>query len=163
VTTALRGGTAHLDGAAQVWAEATAARDGDPDVAPLSDSRPVIAAVLDQPGAVLAVALGERGQVTAFAVARPAGGPPATAEIEYAGVQPGRWGSGLGSSVLRFLCAELAAAGYQEAQLLCYLENHRAVRLYERLGWQAVGSPSPHRRTGKPEQRYRLPLVRRGR
>jgi len=41
VTEAIRG-SGDIDVAAQVWAEATAARDGDEDVADLSVSRPVI-------------------------------------------------------------------------------------------------------------------------
>jgi GNAT superfamily N-acetyltransferase len=36
------GGQGDVDRAAQVWAEATAARDGDGEVAPLSDSRPIL-------------------------------------------------------------------------------------------------------------------------
>ena len=72
MTTVLRGDDSHVDGAARVWAEATAARDGDPDVAPPEDSRPIIARVLDRPGAVLAVALDQGNQVVAFAMAAPA-------------------------------------------------------------------------------------------
>jgi ribosomal protein S18 acetylase RimI-like enzyme len=164
VTTVVRGDRSHIDGAAQVWAEATAARDGDPDVAPLEISRPIIASVLDQPRAVLVVALDQASQVAAFAVAAPAHDGAAssatTAEVEYVGVRPGRWGSGLARSVLRRLCPELAAGGFTDAQLLVYLSNQRAVRLYEQLGWLPQGSPRPHLRTGKPEQRYRLTLMR---
>jgi ribosomal protein S18 acetylase RimI-like enzyme len=164
VTTLRRGDQAHLDGAAQVWAEATAARDGNPDVAPLDLSRPVIAAVAGQPGAVLVVALDERDQVEAFAVAEPlapAGpGPAVRAEVRYLGVRPRRWGAGLGRSVLQFLTAELAAAGFAEAQLLVYLDNVQALALYQGLGWQPHGPAAPHPRTGKPEQRYRLTLAR---
>lgn len=162
--TVRRGEEAHLDGAAQVWAEATAARDGDPDVAPLDLSRPVIAGVLARPGAVLVIALDEQDQVEAFAVAEPLapagpGSPGTTAEVRYIGVRPRRWGAGLGRSVLQFLAAELAAAGFTDAQLLVYADNHRAVRLYRQLGWRPHGLPGPHPRTGKPEQRYRLKLT----
>lgn len=163
--TVLRGDNRHLDGAAMVWAEATAARDGHSDVAPLEVSRPIIARVLDQPGAVLVVALDDGEQVVAFAVAEPVparAGPGAavqTAEVRYVGVGPQRWGAGLGRSVLRLLCAELAGAGFIEAQLLVYVDNTQAVGLYEQLGWQSEGIPAPHSRTGKPEQRYRLRLA----
>jgi ribosomal protein S18 acetylase RimI-like enzyme len=165
VTTVLRGDDSHIDGAAQVWAEATAARDGDPDVAPLEDSRPIIARVLGRPGAVLTVALDEGNQVVAFAVAAPAHASAArpcasTAEVEYIGVRPGRWGAGLARSVLQLLCAELSADGFTEAQLLVYLDNRRATGLYEQFGWRPEGSPQPHPRTGKPQQRYRLTLTR---
>jgi GNAT superfamily N-acetyltransferase len=107
--TILRGGRAHIDGAAQVWAEATAARDGDAEVAPLALSRPVIASVLERPRAVLVLALDEGDQVVAFAVAAPvpdgSPSPVTTAEVEYVGVSPGHWGQGLARRVLRLLCA----------------------------------------------------------
>jgi ribosomal protein S18 acetylase RimI-like enzyme len=164
VTTILRGSWRHLDGAAQVWAEATAARDGDPEVAPLEVSRPVIAAVLGRPGALLVVAVGERGQVAGFAVAAPLAAQEQrvqakSAEVHYLGVRPGLWGAGLARRLLRFLCAQLAEGGYRDAQLLVYSGNTRAVRLYEQLGWRPQGLPAPHPRTGKPEQRYRLRLA----
>jgi ribosomal protein S18 acetylase RimI-like enzyme len=159
----MRGNRGHIDGAAQVWAEATAARDGDPDVAPLENSRPIIAGVADRPRRVLVVAIDEGDQVVAFAVAAAAAdgsaSPAATAEVEYAGVSPGNWGQGLARRVLQKMCAELAADGFTDAQLLVYVSNHRAVSLYEQLGWRPEGSPVPHRRTGKPEQRYRLSLT----
>ena len=165
MTAVLRGDDRHIDGAAQVWAEATAARDGDPDVAPLEDSRPIIARVLGRPGAVLTVALDESNQVVAFAVAASAHDSAArpcasTAEVEYVGVRPGRWGAGLARRVLQLLCAELSADGFAEAQLFVYLDNRRATGLYEQLGWRPRGSPQPHPRTGKPQQRYRLTLAR---
>lgn len=164
VTTVLRGDHSHIDGAAQVWAEATATRDGDPDVAPLEISRPIIARVFDRPRGVLVVALGKGNLVEAFAVAAPAqdgtaSSPASTAEVEYVGVRPGRWGAGLAGSVLRMLCAELAADGFTDAQLLVYVSNRRAAGLYAQLGWQPQGSPRLHPRTGMPEQRYRLMLA----
>jgi ribosomal protein S18 acetylase RimI-like enzyme len=157
-----RGDDRHIDGAAQVWAEATAFRDGDPDVAPLEDSRPIIAGVVGRPRSVLVVALDDEDQVMAFAVAAPtlAGGDElaSTAEIEYVGVRPAGWSTGLARGVLELMCAELTAGGFTRVQLLVYVSNRRAISLYERLGWQAEGSPHPHRRTGKPEQRYRRTL-----
>lgn len=159
----LRGDKSHLNGAAQVWAEATAARDGDPGVAPLEFSRPLIAGVFGQPAAVLVIAQDAHEHVVAFAVAEPvlAAGPgrPATsAEVQYVGVQPGLWGTGLGGRVVRQLCAELAADGFLDAQLLVYVDNSRAVSRYQQLGWRPQGTPAAHPRTGKPEQRYRLRL-----
>ena len=92
----VRGDRSHIDGAAQVWAEATAFRDADPDVAPLEDSRPIIAGVAARPRSVLIVALDDEDQVTAFAVAAPAREGTddlvGAAEVEYVGVRPGGWG-----------------------------------------------------------------------
>jgi ribosomal protein S18 acetylase RimI-like enzyme len=168
VTRVLLGDERHVDGAAQVWAEATAARDGAAQVAPLKLSRPIIAGVLSQPGAVLVVAVDDGGgdPVIGFAVAEPmpaASGAadsvaPATAEVRYVGVSPRHWGSGLGRGLLRRLCAELAAAGFGAAQLLVYVDNAPATRLYRQLGWRPDGRSQLHPRTGKPEQRYRLSL-----
>ena len=160
----LRGDKGHLDGAAQVWAEATAARDGDSDVAALQISRPVLARFLDRPGAIFVVAVDQDEQVVAFAVAEPAsacgepGAVAATAEIRLVGVRPVRWGAGLGRGVMQLLAAELAGAGFLDAQLLVYADNGKAVRLYEQLGWRAEGPLVSHPRTGRPEQRYRLRL-----
>jgi ribosomal protein S18 acetylase RimI-like enzyme len=187
VTRVLLGDERHVDGAAQVWAEATATRDGADQIAPLELSRPVIAGVLSQPGAVLVIAVDDDDgdQVIGFAIAEPvpaatgpaapatgpaapATGPaapavgpalPATAEVRYVGVSPRRWRSGLGGCLLRRLCAELAAAGFGAAQLLVYADNAGATHLYRQLGWRPDGPPQPHPRTGKPEQRYRLSLA----
>ena len=153
-----------IDGAAQVWAEATAARDRDDEVAPLSDSRPILLRALGEPGAAFTVAVDE-GRVVAFATAARAtndGGAERGrfAEVSYVGTAPDRWGEGLAGIVLRALARQLADAGYDAAQLLVYADNAGARRLYERLGWVAdAAPPAPHPRTGRPEQRYLLPSL----
>lgn len=158
----VRGNHSHIDGAAQVWAEATAFRDGDCDVAPLEMSRPVIAAVAGRERSVLVVAVDDADQVMAFAAAAPAAdshaGLASTADVEYVGVRPGVWGTGLAGDVLERLCAELASEGFARAQLWVYASNQRAVSVYERLGWREEGSSRLHRRTGEPEKRYRRTL-----
>lgn len=151
---------ADIDAAAQIWAEATAARDGEDEVAELADSRPIIQGVLDRsPGALLLLARTEAGDPVAFAAVEPAAGARReTAELCYFGVSPASWGQGVGERLLRGLAAELAAAKFTTAELSVYVDNVRATRLYERLGWRAYGDPTPHPKTGKPEQRYRLAL-----
>ncbi len=68
-------------------------------------------------------------------------------------------GEGLAGMVLRSLARQLAAAGYDAAELLVYADNPAARRLYERLGWIAdAAPPTPHPRTGRLEQRYVLLL-----
>ena len=165
VTEAVRG-SREIDEAAQVWAEATAARDGSAEVADLSLSRPVLDAVLARSDrSFVLVAIAGDGTVAGFAAVEPAAGPdaapdacPARAEVSYLGVRPGRWGQGVGQLLVRELRARLAAAGYRYVQLLVYTDNARAVALYERTGWQPRGRPAPHPRTGRPEQRYELAL-----
>ncbi len=48
--------------------------------------------------------------------------------------------------------------GFPEAKLAVYIDNERAVRLYKRLGWRRHDQPSPHARSGRLEQEYRLAL-----
>jgi ribosomal protein S18 acetylase RimI-like enzyme len=155
------GGPDDVDGAARVWAEATAARDGDDEVAPRSDSRPILLRALGEPGAEFTVAV-DGDRVVAFATAAPAKGDGGGrfAEVSYVGTAPDRWGEGLAGMVLRALARQLAVAGYDAAQLLVYADNAAARRLYERLGWVAdAAPPAPHPRTGRPEQRYLLPSL----
>lgn len=151
-------GLTHLGAAAQIWAEATAARDGDPDVAPLELSRPVIQHVLGEPGGFLLIA--ERdGVVVGFAAVAPTGA--GVAELHYLGVGPRFAGAGVGKTLLGALPGELTLSGFTEAALKVYVDNFRAVRLYETAGWRPRGAPSVHPRSGRLEQEYRLKLQHR--
>jgi ribosomal protein S18 acetylase RimI-like enzyme len=157
ITEAVKG-SRDLDDAAQLWAEATAARDRSADVADLNSSRPVLEAVLDRsPHSFVLIARADDGSAAGLAAVEPAGAT--AAEVCYFGVHPGHWGQGVGAVLLRAVQERLTASGYRTAQLLVYTDNTRAVALYERLGWQPAGRPAPHPRTGKPEQRYVLALA----
>lgn len=148
-------GFSRLDAAARIWAEATAARDGNDAIAPLELSRPVIQGVLDQPGSFLVIA--EIGAVAAgFAAAAPVG--TSVAELHYLGVAPRFAGAGVGKVLLGALAAELTSRGFTEATLKVYADNLRAVRLYETTGWRLNGASTVHPRSGRKEQRYRLKL-----
>jgi ribosomal protein S18 acetylase RimI-like enzyme len=160
-----RRGSRELEGAAQIWAEATAFRDGESEVAGLSDSLPIIEAVLDRsPQAFVLLARADNRGAAGFAAVEPVTAESTTrtngrrAELSYFGVRPGMWGRGVGRLLLREVQSRLRLAGYSHAELSVYVANLRAVTLYERLGWRPVGVPTPHRRTGKPEQRYELVL-----
>ena len=161
VTEAVRG-TGDIDVAAQIWAEATAARDGDEEVADLSASRPVIEAVLSRsPESFVLIAYADAGAASdsspaGFVALRPL--DDARALLSYLGVRPGSWGRGVGELLLREVQSRLTATGYRTAELYVYVDNARAVALYERLGWQPLGEPALHPRSGKPEQRYELQL-----
>ena len=66
----------HLDEAATIWAEATAARDGDAEVAPLSVARPIIQRVIESsPRSLLLVAVDGSDQVVGFAAVAPMAAP----------------------------------------------------------------------------------------
>ena len=145
-----------VDEAALIWAEASAARDGDPEVAGLDLARPVIQRVLGHSPRALLLIARTGGEAAGFAAIRPL--DETTAELSYFGVRPRMWGRGVGESLLRDLVPRLRAAGYRRAVLDVYTDNGRAVALYERLGWRPAGAPQAHPRSGKPEQRYELPL-----
>jgi ribosomal protein S18 acetylase RimI-like enzyme len=154
-------GQRDLDGAARVWAEATAARDEDPDVPPFAIARGVLLDSLARDGCMLLVAV-EDDVVVGFATAEPI--PPLTdrarrAQVRYLGVSPDRWGVGIGQRVMQSLVERLKAAGYQSAELAVYVDNAHAINLYEGSGWVLEpGQPVAHRRSGRLERRYRLDL-----
>jgi ribosomal protein S18 acetylase RimI-like enzyme len=146
-----------IDGAAQVWARATAKRDGKREIPPLRAARDVLLDSLQSERSTFVVATGE-GEVLGFATAEPTGSER-VAEVRFVGVDPEHWGSGVGGMVMTRMVDELASAGFRSAQLLVYADNAPARRLYERMGWQWDRQrPSRHERTGKPEVRYRLHL-----
>ena len=147
-----------IDGAAAVWARATATRDGKAEIPPLDAARAVLLDSLRDERSTFVVAVEESG-VVGFATAEPAGSAE-VAEVRFVGVDPGRWGSGVGGVVMARLVDELAAAGFLSAQLLVYADNASARRLYERMGWTRDGQePTLHPRTGKPEVRYVIILT----
>ena len=149
-----------VDDAAQIWAEATAARDGEDQVAGLELSRPLIQGVLaGSPRAFLLIARGDDGAATGFAAVEPLDGTSeSVAEVRYLGVHPRMWGHGVGEALLTHLPERLRGAGFDRVVLSVYTSNQRATALYERLGWRPSGAPTAHPRTGRPEQRYELTL-----
>lgn len=151
------GDTADIDGAAKVWARATAKRDGEAEVPPLAAARAVVVNRLQEERSIFVVAANESG-VVGFAIAAPAASVR-RAEVHYVGVDPEHWGGGVGVAVMTRLAGELTSAGFASAQLLVYADNVAARRLYERVGWIWDGrEPTIHPRSGRPEVRYRLRL-----
>ena len=149
----------HLAEAATIWAEATAARDGAAEIAPPDLARPVIQRVTESSArSFLLVALDGDDQIVGFAAIEPASSNESTAEIRYLGVQPGRWGGGIGRQLMLSLPGRLAAAGFTRGELDVYLDNPRATKLYEGLGWRPSGNATPHPRSGRLEQRYQIDL-----
>jgi ribosomal protein S18 acetylase RimI-like enzyme len=59
-------------------------------------------------------------------------------------VRPDRRGGGIGETLVRLMCAEgCRALNVTECSLFVYETNVRAVRLYERLGFQPTPYPEP--------------------
>lgn len=151
------GDPADVDGAAMVWARATAKRDGKAKVAPLAAARAVVLDSLQKQRSIFIVAADE-STIAGFAIAA-ATSSPRTAEVHYVGVDPEHWGDGVGATVMARLAGELTAAGFATAQLLVYADNVAARRLYERLGWVWDEQEATlHPRSGRPEVRYSLRL-----
>lgn len=144
-----------------VWARATATRDGEERVAPFEAARAVVLDSLQRQRSIFVVAADE-GAVVGFATAEPTTSPR-VAEVRFVGVDPGHWGRGVGTTIMARLAQELGSARFSSAQLLVYTDNAPARRLYERMGWVwDAQEPTIHPRSGKPEIRYRLSLVRGG-
>jgi ribosomal protein S18 acetylase RimI-like enzyme len=149
----------YLAEAATIWAEATAARDGHPELTPLSVAQPPIQRVIESsPRSLLLVALDAHERVVGFAAIEPMPADGSTADVRYVGVRPGNWGAGVGRHLMRALPGLLAAAGFTHGELDVYLDNPRALKLYEAHGWRPCGEAAPHPRSGRIEQRYRLEL-----
>ena len=101
-----------IDEAAQIWAEATAARDQRAQVPALEDSRPVIQGVLDRSSrAFLLIARCADGTAAGFAAIEPAPDSNEAAQISYIGVRPRLWGQRIGETLLLETCQRLKAAG----------------------------------------------------
>ena len=177
-----------VEAAADIWASATAAREGDEEVAPLQESLPpIVAALAGSPrsllilgveqggapdaeqGAIRGVEQGvipgaeqgvipgaeQGGRAVAFAVVEAdVCADPAHALVRYLGVHPERWGTGIGGGLVRALPAHLRAAGFHSAHLTVYEDNTRAIRTYERAGWQLAAERIVHPRTAKIMRRY---------
>ena len=59
--------------------------------------------------------------------------------LRHLAVHPALWGAGLGRAGVERAAAAIAAGGVDEAVLWCLEANHRARKLYRRLGWRETG------------------------
>jgi ribosomal protein S18 acetylase RimI-like enzyme len=99
------------------------------------------------------------GVVSGFALATPAGtglptDPPSAPVIGLLAVDPNAQRSGLGTTLLNAICAELELRGHDRAVLHVLVDNVAAVRLYESSGWVASGEPHEHVLLKRPFQTY---------
>jgi ribosomal protein S18 acetylase RimI-like enzyme len=65
--------------------------------------------------------------------------PPNAPAVSMLAVAPGHQGLGVGGGLLRQAVAALADQGYFQAVLHVFTDNHDAVGLCERGGWQRTG------------------------
>jgi ribosomal protein S18 acetylase RimI-like enzyme len=147
-----------LDDAARIWAEATAARDGDPQVAPLEVARPLIEAVVSgSTESLLLIARAAHGEALGFAASGPVGaGHERRAELRYLGVRPDAWGGGVARQLLHAIAEQLRGLGFVEAELWVNQDNPRAIALYRLAGWQRAPEIRVNPRSGRLMERYYL-------
>lgn len=69
------------------------------------------------------------GRISGFAATR-------GDELLHFGTAVPTWGTGLAAAAHDEILARLAATGVTRAHLRVFEENHRAIRFYEKLGWQ---------------------------
>lgn len=132
---------------ATVWARANAALEGHspPDTAPahlVDELRQVLAdderswALLayDGPTPVGCV------RATDARATQGTGDPvPGLAHLASLAVEPVRWGTGVGSALLREVERTAASRRYEAVQLVVHASNARARSLYRRAGWRETG------------------------
>ena len=148
-----------VDEAASIWASATCAREGDPEIPALSESRPLIEAVLGAPRSLLVLALALDGGAVGFAAIEPeSAAEPATAKVRYVAVDPAWWGRGVGRTLMGALPEHLRGLGYTRAWLSVYIDNARGIALYESAGWRAREGVERNPRSGRPERYFESDL-----
>lgn len=98
---------------------------------------------LGEPDAFVLVAR-EQGATIGYALVRVTAGSPTWAEPERAGevetlsLLPRARGRGLGRALLDRAAAELAAIGVDEMRLTAVATNHKAIRFYQREGFETA-------------------------
>ena len=82
-------------------------------------------------------------------------------EVYALNVDPGRWGRGVGRTLLAAGCGHLRAVGFATAVLWVHPDNVRACRFYRASGWRADGTERRHDALGVevPAVRYRHRLI----
>lgn len=79
--------------------------------------------------------------------------------LRHLGVHPALWGNGLGRVAVEAAVSGIKARGSDQAFLWCLVENVRARRLYERLGWTPTGERQDAQFPPHPEEmQYSLAL-----
>ena len=69
---------------------------------------------------------------------------PGLMHLSMIAVEPEYWGRGYGRKITEFAIALSSILGYRAIQLWTAPTNERAVRLYRRLGFMAIGRVKEH-------------------
>jgi ribosomal protein S18 acetylase RimI-like enzyme len=144
-----------VEAAAQLWADATAARDGADHFQSLAWTRPVIAAAIAEvTDSAMLTAVAADDHPIGFAVIQSSG--PGVAIVRYFAVRSAVWGHGVGRRLLSELTYFLSARGFAGAELWVRNNNDAAIGLYERLGWGWDGASRPNPDSGHLMLHYTL-------
>jgi GNAT superfamily N-acetyltransferase len=107
----------------------------------------------------LAEAEGELGAYAAFGPSRDPDAGGAVGEMWTLFVRPRAWRQGLGRALTEYALGELDAAGFREATVWSFADNHRANAFYEAMGFARDGTARRQEVWGRVlEVRYRQAL-----
>jgi hypothetical protein len=151
----------YLDEAGRIWAEATAFRDGSPDVAALDAARAVIKPVVRSSAqSLLLVALGNDNDALGFAVAVTAGPVhDRRAELRYLGVRPRAWAAGSRHDSSRPFATRLAAAASSKPNCGCIAITAAPSTCTGVRNRGLSADVRIHPRSRRREQRYTLTIA----
>ena len=137
---------------ANIWVRALAARDGSVDEQAMAEW---VRKSLAIPSVRFSVATAPR---LGFALVETVNDAPTVAYLHFVAVDPDGVGGGVGRALLADAIHHSREQGYAALELEVRDVNSRAIELYERAGFVAMGDPSPHPIAGYPMQRYGLTL-----
>ena len=139
--------------AAQIWAEATAARDQLPAVPPAEVKLPGIHQALSRGGATLHIAR-EASSIVGFYVL--VLGPQSNSfEVLYLATAPQLWGKGVARALLADI-HRFALAHSASLELWVIADNTRAITTYISSGWAHTPDSKIRNSSGRLEHRLQL-------
>lgn len=136
--------------AACIWARATARRDGTSPPANVDAAEAGVRRRLALQNAALLTARQDE-RVVAFALVAPR---TETLELFHLVVDPGAWGHGLATELLRAVDAQAHQVGRANLELWVIDDNERAAAVYERAGWTSTDRTERDAISGRIERRF---------
>jgi GNAT superfamily N-acetyltransferase len=118
-------------------------------------------ALIEDP-AVSMLMVEEDGELLGFSAcgeSRDEDADPSVGEVRSFFVAAGRWGQGVGRTLMAAVLDSLRERGYREATVWSFAANERANRFYESHGFERDGAEKTEEAwAGLPEVRYRRTL-----
>ncbi|MFT3853107.1 MAG: GNAT family N-acetyltransferase [Ilumatobacteraceae bacterium] len=149
---------AALATAADIWAAATARRDGLAEPRPAVEKLHGLRSALGNHGAALHLAV--RGdEHVGFVVLITTGH---TTEVRYLAVTPTAWGDGVATRLLDHVARHADAAGSTVVELWVLDDNERAITVYLRAGWATTDNVKTQLDSRRTERRLERLLAERG-